>query len=118
MALAFAQEGCSKLFLVDRNLSGLEGVREELRSDFPRAQVEVHECDISDEAQVDKMIENCTKSYGRLDYALNVAGIVPKRTLHAEVGISTYDRSVGVNEYGVSKHDYSFASSLHPCRKN
>ena len=101
--MTFAQEGCSKFFLVDRNLSGIEDVRDELRSAFPKAEAEAYECDISDEGQVDKMIESCTKSYGRLDYALNVAGVVPARTLHAEVDISTYDKTVGVNEYGVRK---------------
>ena len=101
VALTFAQEGCSKLFLVDRNLSGLEGVRDELRTAFPDVEVEVNECDISDEGQVDKVVETCKESFARLDYALNVAGVVPTRTLHADVDVSTYDRTVRVNEYGV-----------------
>lgn len=49
------------------------------------------------------MVKHCVDSFGRLDYALNIAGIVPQRTPIAEVEVEVYDRVVEVNEYGVRR---------------
>lgn len=79
--------------------------RGQLCSTYPEIVIKVHQGDISIEEDVQRMIEDCVKAFGRVDYALNVAGVVPSRTPHTEVDVSTYDRVVGVNEYGVSFTD-------------
>lgn len=56
------------------------------------------------------MIERCVASFGRIDYALNVAGVVPMRTPHAELEIVDYDKTIGINEYGVSSSKPSMYS--------
>jgi NADP-dependent 3-hydroxy acid dehydrogenase YdfG len=89
------------LFLVDRNLEGLLATKDEILSQSQNVLVETCEVDISDENEVDKMIEKCVAAFSRVDYALNVAGVVPMRTLHAEVDIGDYDKTITINEYGV-----------------
>lgn len=51
------------------------------------------------------MVDACVDAHGRVDYALNVAGIVPQRTPIADVDVETFERVIDINEYGVSALD-------------
>ncbi|OQV06029.1 hypothetical protein CLAIMM_10670 [Cladophialophora immunda] len=46
------------------------------------------------------MVDSCVSLFGRVDYALNIAGVVPQRKGIAELDVETYDRVVHINEYG------------------
>ena len=95
-------EGCTKLFLIDRDIDGLENTRTEIRAQDSEVEVEICQVDISKEEDVNRMIESCVAKFRRIDYALNVAGVVPMRTPHADVDIVDYDKTISINEYGVS----------------
>jgi NAD(P)-dependent dehydrogenase (short-subunit alcohol dehydrogenase family) len=58
--------------------------------------------DISDEGSVQAFTDGCVEAFGRIDYALNIAGVVPQRIGIVDVDVATYDRVISVNEYGVS----------------
>lgn len=107
-AVTIAREGCRHLFLADIDLTGLEETKKQAREANPAARVEIERTDISNEESVKHMIDSCVSLFGRVDYALNIAGVVPQRKGIAELEVETYDRTIRINHYGVS-------SSLHPC---
>ena len=110
--MTLAEEGCSKLFLADLNLQGLEDTRRRILASHPEASVEICKVNIGDEASVDNMVSTCVGVFGRIDYALNLAGVVPSRTPIAQVDVETYDFIVGINQIGVSLTSRTSASLL------
>jgi len=58
-------------------------------------------CDVSDEAQVKAMVAHAVNTYGRLDHAVNNAGIDPELTPEAEWRLDHFDKIMGVNVRGV-----------------
>lgn len=67
----------------------------------PSIQVHIHRTNISIEDDVSAMVDTCVSAFGRLDYAMNIAGIVPQRQAIAEVDVETYERVIDVNVHGV-----------------
>ena len=79
-AKKFAQDGAAGVSLIDLNSSGLEETKKIIQ---PLAQnkdfkVVIHALDISDEAAVTKAVHSTAETFGRLDYAVNAAGIAFK----------------------------------------
>lgn len=93
---------CQKLFLIDRDATGLAETKRQLLEANPTTNVETHVADIANESSVKQMIDACVGVFGRVDYAVNVAGVVPNRMAIADVPVETYDKIINVNEYGVS----------------
>jgi NAD(P)-dependent dehydrogenase (short-subunit alcohol dehydrogenase family) len=97
-ALAFAKEG-AKVVVSGRNLERLrETVRliEEIGGEaiFVR-------CDVTERAEVEAMVNTCIKTYGRMDCALNNAGIDGSLfTRIVDYREETWDQVIGVNLKG------------------
>lgn len=62
--------------------------------------------DISDEQSVQDFVNGAVKHFGRIDFACNIAGIVPPRAPMEDTLLETFDRVVDVNAYGVRKTFY------------
>jgi NAD(P)-dependent dehydrogenase (short-subunit alcohol dehydrogenase family) len=58
-------------------------------------------CDVSQETQVKAMVDYTVKTYGRLDCAVNNAGIDPEFTPEAEWKLEHFDRIHAINVRGV-----------------
>jgi NAD(P)-dependent dehydrogenase (short-subunit alcohol dehydrogenase family) len=58
-------------------------------------------CDVSDDAQVEAMIERTVAEFGRLDAAFNNAGVMAKIAHTADSTRDEWDRVIGVNLRGV-----------------
>lgn len=58
-------------------------------------------CDVSDENQVQKMIEDIVAEYGRLDCAFNNAGVQTPQRPMAEITYEEFDKTVAVDLKGV-----------------
>jgi NAD(P)-dependent dehydrogenase (short-subunit alcohol dehydrogenase family) len=58
-------------------------------------------CDVSDEAQVEAMVAEAVKTYGRLDCAVNNAAITPDVLPIAEADMEVWDRVIRVDLRGV-----------------
>ncbi|KAJ9637390.1 hypothetical protein H2204_004814 [Knufia peltigerae] len=101
-AVTFAKEGCRRLFLADIDLTGLEETRKQIAEADANTCVEIRQVNIADEASVNHMVDSCVSIFGRVDYALNIAGVVPQRKKIAELELEVYDRTIHINEYGVS----------------
>lgn len=76
-ALAYAEAGVKGLVLADINLEGAQGVAEESKgiarhSDYKALAIKL---DISDEQSVGNLVAAAFKEFGRVDYAVNSAGV-------------------------------------------
>jgi NAD(P)-dependent dehydrogenase (short-subunit alcohol dehydrogenase family) len=58
-------------------------------------------CDVSDDAQVEQMVERTVSEFGRLDAAFNNAGVMARLAPTAESTREDWDRVIGVNLCGV-----------------
>jgi NAD(P)-dependent dehydrogenase (short-subunit alcohol dehydrogenase family) len=58
-------------------------------------------CDVSDEQQVENMIDHVMKAFGRLDMAFNNAGIQVPPSDAADEPTDSYERVTAVNQRGV-----------------
>lgn len=79
-ALAFAQEGAAGVALLDINAEGLEATKKEIAK-IPRevpCQVMIYPLNITDEAEVTRVVNDVAAKFGRLDYVVNAAGIAIK----------------------------------------
>lgn len=97
-ALAFAREG-AKVVVSDVNVKGGEETVRMIgkaggESIFVRT-------DVSKAAEVEAMVNNAFEKYGRLDCALNNAGIGPSRNLLADCTEEDWERTIGINLKGV-----------------
>ena len=90
------------MVLGDVKLDGIVTLKAELLKSYPSAQLEIVEVDITKEDSVQNIVDHCVTVFGRLDYAINIAGVVPQRLGITELDTSVYDWTVNTNEFGVS----------------
>lgn len=97
-ARAFAQAGAA-VALADVREEGIRKAAAELASDGHRA-IAIG-CDVSDDAQVEAMVERVVAEFGRLDAAFNNAGVMAKVVPTTESTREEWDRVIGINLRGV-----------------
>lgn len=77
-AIAFAQEGAAGVALLDINASGLEDTKAEISKIRKDCQILTYALNITDEAEVTRVVNEVASKFGRLDYVVNAAGIAIK----------------------------------------
>jgi NAD(P)-dependent dehydrogenase (short-subunit alcohol dehydrogenase family) len=97
-AKAFAESGAS-VTLADINEEALDSAVVDLTSKGYQALAV--KCDVSDDAQVEAMVKQTVKAFGRLDAAYNNAGIQNVLAETADYPRADYDRVLSVNLRGV-----------------
>ena len=97
-ASAFAQAGAS-VIVADNDTALLEMAADGLRS--AGHQIFAFTCDVTDRGQVNAMIEQAVRTYGRLDAAFNNAGINSDGAPMIETEDDDFDNIVNVNLRGV-----------------
>jgi NAD(P)-dependent dehydrogenase (short-subunit alcohol dehydrogenase family) len=97
IALALARAGAD-VAVVDINAADAASVADEVRNEGVRALV--LSCDVSDSAQVEHMAEDVIRGLGRLDIAVNNAGVLLGHTA-AECADDVWRQVMGVNLDGV-----------------
>lgn len=97
-ALAFAQQG-AKVIVSDIDPNG-GGQTVEMIAEIKGKAVFV-KADVSNEAEVQALIEKAEKTYGRIDCAVNNAGIDGDTALTADCSRENWDRVIGLNLTGV-----------------
>lgn len=103
MAISFVREGCRKIAIADRNREGLEETRDLLkRIVTPSCPLDLFICDsdISQEADVQRLVDGTVEMFGRIDYACNAAGILSKLERSHEMSAADFDRINDVNYRG------------------
>ncbi|GMG12352.1 unnamed protein product [Aspergillus oryzae] len=100
-ALKFAEQGITSLALLDVNLAQLESTRDELRNTFPHVEIEIMQVDVTNEASVDEAIKKTVTRFGRIDIAVNSAGIsgIPSKT--HELSLQEWQKVIDINQTGL-----------------
>jgi len=74
-AIAFARSGIQRLALTDRNLDAVDAVSKEIRSQYPCVEILTYKVDVTDTGAVEGSVLEAVKKFGRIDVAVNVAGV-------------------------------------------
>jgi NAD(P)-dependent dehydrogenase (short-subunit alcohol dehydrogenase family) len=91
-AALFAEHGAT-LVLVDRNLEGLASTQKSL---VDGARALAVRADVSQAADIERVVENTLRQHGRVDVAFNNAGIMPHGDLR-DFAEQTWDEVMDVN---------------------
>jgi NAD(P)-dependent dehydrogenase (short-subunit alcohol dehydrogenase family) len=97
-ALSFAREG-AKVALADVSVAGCEETAAMIRQGG--GEVLSLRCDVSKSAQVQAMVQQVVKTYGRLDCGFNNAGVSPAGGRIGEIPEDDWDRVIAINLTGV-----------------
>ena len=97
-ALAFAQQG-AQLVLSDIHQGNLTAVQEEIQK-LGREVLAVP-TDVSDFYQVKSLMEQSVAKFGKIDIALNNAGIGGQRERTSKFSLESWDKVIAVNQSGV-----------------
>lgn len=100
-AQAFVRAGCSRVFLTDLNPSTLERTTKSLRDLSPDVRVETAAGDISSRHFIDEIFDKLHGDFGRLDYAVNCAGMIGSGKSTSESSVEEFDKVTDVNYRGV-----------------
>jgi NAD(P)-dependent dehydrogenase (short-subunit alcohol dehydrogenase family) len=93
-ALAFAHEGAS-VMVSDIDAGGGQETVEMIQGSKGKAHF--FPCDVSQSDQVGDLIKTTVDRYGRLDFAVNNAGVTMRRASTAELDEAEWDRVIGIN---------------------
>lgn len=101
-ALAFADEGVTRLILADINEDGLDAVATELKSANAHVEAVTVKTDTSSESDIQRMVDEGVKAFGSIHYCVNCAGVTsqPRARTH-ELSSEAWDRVLNVNLRGV-----------------
>jgi len=97
-AIALAREG-ARVLVVDRDAAGAEAVAKAIAAQGGTARA--FGADVSDPAAVAAMIDAAVRGFGRLDCAVNAAGILASPGLLHELALEAWQRTLAVNLTGV-----------------
>jgi NAD(P)-dependent dehydrogenase (short-subunit alcohol dehydrogenase family) len=100
-ALAFAKHGITRLALADINFPALETSVAALRKKYPAVSVLPLELNVRDRAAVRNSIAQIVQRFGRVDVAVNNAGVGGSGKLTHELEYDEIDHILGVNLHGV-----------------
>ncbi len=96
-AIEFAKEG-AKVIVAVRNLKSGEETVEMIKSIGGNA--DVIRCDISKEVDVEKLVAETIAKYGRLDFAVNNAAMIPETGLLADTNSENWEQVIQTNLTG------------------
>lgn len=98
-AYSFAKQGVRSFALIDRN--PLTDTVSQLKKDYPDVQIKAIEMDVTSESAVDHSIAQTAKEFGRIDYAVNNAGIGGKMVTTEDADLEDFERVLSVNTKAV-----------------
>lgn len=99
--LQFARDGILKIAGLDIAPTGLEETRRSLEEQFPAVSFLPLVVDLTNDGQVKLAVQATVEKFGRLDYAVNNAGIGQPLNLTADTPLEDFDRILAVNVKGV-----------------
>ena len=101
-AVAFAEEGVTRLVLADLNTAGLEETSTILKQLSPKVETVTIRTDTSSPEDVQKMVDVGVETFGRIHYAVNSAGVsTSSRAKSTELLVDAWDKVINVNLKGV-----------------
>ncbi|KAK5044368.1 hypothetical protein LTR84_011318 [Exophiala bonariae] len=101
IAMMFAHCGCERIFVGDASGPRLEECRKLVVSQYPSVNFHSRAFDRSREEDVDNFFATVTKTFGRIDFSVNVVFQAQETIDVAGRSIEKYDRSYSVYQKGV-----------------
>src|SRR5690349_16202517 len=83
-AFSFAKYGAKGVAIGDLNSKAVQATAAELKNAFPNLEVLPLEVDVTNEEAIDRAVAETASQFGRIDYAVNNAGIGGSHALSAE----------------------------------
>ncbi|KAL1878451.1 hypothetical protein Plec18167_004523 [Paecilomyces lecythidis] len=99
-ACAFAAAGCTRLAITDVNASLLDETRASILSSYPETTILAIPGDIAADCFPEDFIAQVMAHFGRVDYAVNCAGVLGKPLVSGEMDVAEFDRVNAVNYRG------------------
>ncbi|KAL3594700.1 hypothetical protein FPOAC2_09017 [Fusarium poae] len=101
VAISFAAEGCLKLALLDKDGKGLGETDNVIKSVAKDAEVHLFESDNLNTDQILKNMSLVIDRFGRIDYAVNCAGIYGPTNPSHNVTTTEFDQVMDTNFRGL-----------------
>nr|XP_018263060.1 uncharacterized protein I303_04551 [Kwoniella dejecticola CBS 10117]OBR85218.1 hypothetical protein I303_04551 [Kwoniella dejecticola CBS 10117] len=101
-AEAFISKGVRRLVLIDINQDSLDTFSQSLKAkdNGDKLDILAVQCDVTDEDAVKGVIDQAVQKFGRIDYAVNSAGITNKSKV-GQYKTADWNRVINVNQNGV-----------------
>ncbi|CAI7675431.1 unnamed protein product [Penicillium pancosmium] len=100
VARAFAAAGCERIAITDVNPSTLEQTRLAVASTHPKVQLLAHAGSVAEDLFAQSFIDQVVQKFGRVDYAVNCAGVLGLPRRSDETSIEEFDRVNNINYRG------------------
>lgn len=100
-AYAFAKHGISKLAITDIDLDGLNRVAASIEKQWPGVEVLALQMDVRKRGQVKATLSQIVALFGRLDIAVNNAGVTGQSAQIHTLDDADWEKVLGVNLNGV-----------------
>ena len=100
VAVSFASEGCRRIVVADLSIEGLEKTASLIASTSTETQVVQVVIDVSQPGDVSGLLQKAVETFGRVDYAVNAAGILSMDHRSHETSVESFDRVLAVDYKG------------------
>ncbi|KAF7557026.1 hypothetical protein G7046_g6159 [Stylonectria norvegica] len=100
VAKAFARAGCKRIAITDLNAELLENTRVFITDTYPQVEVYAEAGNIANVEFTDSFFQSVGAKFGRVDYAVNCAGIMGNNQRSTETSPEEFDHINGVNYRG------------------
>lgn len=85
----------------DINEAALADTQKQIQTKYPQVNVKCYKIDVGDEKSIVRIITKVVEDYGRLDYAINVAGISGGHAPSTEISTEHFQNVLNINLTGV-----------------
>lgn len=100
-AAAFARHGISRLAIADIDVHALKKTKEAIRAQYPDTKVMELHLDVRQSGQVKKALAEVVMKFGRLDIAVNNAGVGGSGKMTHEMPDAEWTQIADVDLFGV-----------------
>ncbi len=95
IAKEFAKNGCN-LFLTGRNNDKLNSLKNELENSVNEIKIDFEDADLSDDGEIQKLIEKVKSTFANIDILVNCAGVFPVKSL-SDSTVEDFEKCFSVN---------------------
>ncbi|OOQ89773.1 oxidoreductase, short-chain dehydrogenase/reductase family [Penicillium brasilianum] len=100
VAKAFAAAGCERIAITDLNETTLEQTRNAVAVAHPSTRLLARSGNVADDQFADSFINEVVRYFGRVDYAVNCAGVLGQPLRSSETSLAEFDRLNNINYRG------------------
>ncbi|KAJ5033413.1 uncharacterized protein L3040_008529 [Drepanopeziza brunnea f. sp. 'multigermtubi'] len=100
VAISFALEGCPQIIICDKNRDGLVETEKYMKEVSSFAEILVYPVDMLEEEQVWAMVQATVNEWGRVDYAVNAAGVIGNNDRSTSISAYDFDLINNINYRG------------------